>query len=132
MSALDDLVTYVADHTAKISDHVDAPSVVDCHFFRTVVDERFDREHFKTLMAAFLADGNGAFGQVTADRVSGGPSYIEWGGYIGDQGLAMQTMAAGQVAGLWRVITPKMLGIEGPEADQLAGNGMVMTSGYQP
>jgi hypothetical protein len=53
-------------------------------------------------------------------------------GWMGDQSLALRTMAAGQIAGLWKVITPKTLGIDGSEADQLAGAGMVMTSGYNP
>ena len=127
-----DLVDYVIEHTRTIRDHVDAPSVVDCHFFRTLVDESFDRERFKRLVADFLATGEGEFGPIDHQRVAGGPSYIEWGALIGDQGLAMRMMAAGQIAGLWQVITPRMFGVDGPEADSLAGQGMVMTSGYTP
>lgn len=63
--------------------------------------------------------------------LSTGPSYIAVGGTLGDQGLAFQMFALGEVLGLWKVITPKGLGIGDPErADRLAGMGYVMMSGY--
>jgi hypothetical protein len=66
------------------------------------------------------------------ERLAGGPSYIEVGGVLGDQGTALRLFALGKVLGLWEVITPGKLGIEGPEGDQLAGMGLVMISGYKP
>lgn len=66
------------------------------------------------------------------ERFAGGPSYIELGGVFGDQGVALMFMATGEAFGLWKVITPKSLGIAGAEADQLAGSGMVLMSGYRP
>lgn len=65
------------------------------------------------------------------ERLAGGPSYIEVGGVIGDQGAAFQLFALGQVLGLWKVITPASMGITGPEAKALAGTGMVMITGYR-
>lgn len=64
------------------------------------------------------------------ERLKGGPSYIEVGGEIGDQGAAFQLFAAGKVLELWDVITPSKLGITGPQAREMAGGGFVMMSGY--
>lgn len=56
--------------------------------------------------------------------------YMELGGWIGDQGLAMQYMALGQLLGLWQTITPAAIldvndPAQKPLADQMAGMGMV-------
>ena len=66
------------------------------------------------------------------ERLRGGPSYIEVGGEIGDQGAAFQLFALGKVLGLWDVITPTSLGATGEEARELAGRGFIMISGYHP
>ncbi len=65
------------------------------------------------------------------ERLAGGPSYIEVGGEIGDQGAAFQLFALGKVLGLWGVITPKSLGFEGEEARRMAGMGYVMMTGFK-
>jgi hypothetical protein len=66
------------------------------------------------------------------DRLVGGPSYIEVGAVLGDQGAALQLFALGQVLGLWKVITPATLGFkEGPTSDQMAGGGFIMISGFK-
>src|SRR5882724_4591501 len=65
------------------------------------------------------------------DRLAEGPSYIELGGVLGDQGFALMVMAVGKILGLWSILIPKMFGIEGAEADQMAGVGHVMISGYR-
>lgn len=64
------------------------------------------------------------------ERMEGGPSYIEVGGVIGDQGLALRLFALGHVLKLWRVITPETLGVDGEEAKTMAGIGYVMINGY--
>ncbi len=66
------------------------------------------------------------------DRLAAGPSYIEVGGVIGDQGAAFQLFALGKVLGLWGIITPATFGMTGTEADQAAGSGYIMMSGYRP
>ena len=63
------------------------------------------------------------------ERLRGGPSYIEVGAVIGDQGAAFKLFALGEVLGMWKVITPASLGMTGAIADQMAGGGMVMISG---
>lgn len=65
------------------------------------------------------------------DRLAGGPSYIEVGAEIGDQGAAFQLFALGKVLGLWSVITPALMGMAGDEARQMAGSGFVMISGFR-
>ncbi len=65
------------------------------------------------------------------ERLAGGPSYIEVGAAIGDQGRAFQLFALGKVLGFWTIITPATLGITGDAAATLAGQGMVMISGYK-
>ena len=65
------------------------------------------------------------------DRLAGGPSYIEVGAAIGDQGAAFQLFALGKVLGLWDVITPATFGMTGEEARKAAGSGFVMITGYK-
>ncbi len=65
------------------------------------------------------------------ERLAGGPSYIEVGAAIGDQGAAFQMFALGQALGLWKVITPATLGFKGDDAARMAGMGYVMMSGYK-
>lgn len=56
-------------------------------------------------------------------------SYLELGGWIGDQGLALQLMGLGNLLGLWDLLTPRtMLGDLGlPEASlmAMAGQGLL-------
>jgi hypothetical protein len=53
--------------------------------------------------------------------------YIEIGGWIGDQGLALQFMALGKILGLWGIMQPTMIGLQrdDPTAKLMAGMGMV-------
>lgn len=65
--------------------------------------------------------------------LSGGLSYIVFGGVLGSQDLALMLMALGSVLGFWKVITPKVFGdIDKAMADELAGSGFIMASGYIP
>jgi hypothetical protein len=65
------------------------------------------------------------------DSLASGPSYITVGGEIGDQGAAFQLFALGKVLGLWEVITPGSFGMTGAEAQQAAGSGFIMMTGYK-
>lgn len=54
--------------------------------------------------------------------------YMELGGWIGDQQLALLTMGMGEILGLWTVLSPvSVMKMEAndPLAQQLAGRGMV-------
>jgi hypothetical protein len=55
-------------------------------------------------------------------------NYLQLGGWVGDQGLALTLMGLGAVLGLWKLLTPTtMLGISpsDPLAQQMAGMGMI-------
>ena len=55
-------------------------------------------------------------------------NYIELGGWIGDQGLALLTMALGDMLGVWTLMTPtSMLGEIVPKdlRMNMASSGMV-------
>lgn len=97
---------------------------VDCHFI-TVGVNKIKAEAYKDKLVAILKT------YPRPERLAAGPSYIEVGGEIGDQGTAFQLFALGKVLGIWDVITPAKLGITGPEADQMAGMGLVMISGFK-
>ncbi len=94
-----------------------------------LIPEAVDLDEFDRLLAEAF-EGHGEFGDVSAERMAGGPSYIELGAWIGDQGLALRLIGLGAYARRWEVISPATLGFEpGPEADELAGGGFVMASG---
>jgi hypothetical protein len=63
------------------------------------------------------------------DRLVGGPSYIEIGGELGSQDLALRLIGLGALVELWPVITPKIMGLTGKDAQDLAGSGFVMAGG---
>ena len=65
-------------------------------------------------------------------RLAGGPSYIEVGAVLGDQGAAFCLFALGKALGFWDVITPRFFGITGDEARAMAGQGFIMITGFDP
>lgn len=108
------------------SDHEVKPDLerIDCHFITIGVDK------------AAAAANRAEFIEILNDwprpeRLAGGPSYIEVGAEIGDQGAAFQMFALGKMLGLWSIITPETFGMEGEEADRAAGSGYIMISGYR-
>lgn len=97
---------------------------IDCHFI-TIGVHKDIAEQYRDELNEILKT------YPSPERLAGGPSYIEVGGVIGDQGTALQLFALGQVLNLWKIITPKTLGFSGKEANALAGQGMVMISGFK-
>ena len=100
-------------------------ALVDVHFAVVRVDQVKARARRAMLIEALR-------GWPERDRLNKGPSYIEIGGVLGDQGAALLLMGIGEAIGIWRVITPRAFGMEGGEADRMAGRGFVMTSGFKP
>lgn len=99
---------------------------VDCYFIVVGVKKAKAEEHRAELKAILDT-------YPDPERLKGGPSYIEVGGVIGDQGAAFQLFALGEVLGFWKVITPTTLGFKpGPAADMIAGQGLILISGYEP
>lgn len=97
--------------------------IVDLHFINIMVDKTMAEKRREEFIEQLDQWPN-------TTELAGGPSYITLGGVIGDQGTALCFIALGAVLGLWSVITPKTFGVTGPQADQLAGAGYVMCSGY--
>ena len=54
-------------------------------------------------------------------------SYLEVGGDIGDQGIALMAMGMGGLLGIWKVITPEVFGDMIPKElkKQMAGQGLI-------
>lgn len=108
---------------------IDVGEKVDCHFIVVVVDKSTAKK-YKDELLQILKDWPSEAWGVPVPKLEDGPSYIHVGGVLGDQGAAFQLFALGQVLGFWDVITPEKLGITGSEADELAGNGLVMIDGF--
>lgn len=82
-----------------------------------------------TLVELIKASSKGVFQDVSVERLQDGPSYIELGAWIGDQGLALALMGLGERLGLWSVVTPDTLGIDDEKlASHLMGMGFVMVA----
>jgi hypothetical protein len=94
---------------------------IDVHFFKVPIDEAAAGSLREELIQLLSSNS----------RMKDGPSYIELGGDLGDQGMALMLLALGKALNLWEIITPATLGISGPKADEIAGSGFVMCSGMQ-
>lgn len=99
-------------------------AVVNLHFHDAIVSKG-KLEEYATELRQIISQWS------FRSTLARGPSFIEVGAELGDQGAALQLFAAGQVLGLWKVITPEFLGFEGAEAKNMAGRGMVMISGLK-
>ena len=102
----------IADHTA------------DLIFFEVAATNNPDLEEMRDLIKS---NTKGEFANV--DLFDGKEhSYIELGGWIGDQNLALQLMGLGSLLGLWKLLTPKTIlgGIADNDlAMKMAGQGYV-------
>jgi hypothetical protein len=61
-----------------------------------------------------------------------GPSYLALGIELDSQEAALRLIALGAALGVWALITPRTLGIEGAQADQMASDGYILCSGTRP
>lgn len=97
----------------------------DVHFFQVAAKPEADADTLRRL----IREHQGVHNKCDPlDRCE--HSYIELGGWIGDQGLALMLMGLGTVLGLWELLTPKMLpGLSRGLMDKLAGQGLVSIAG---
>ena len=129
------LIQYIIDHTTrgecqcglcmdKNPDTVAPSHSVDVHFFWVSTRLHPETDQFTQLIESEYPD---------LERLSGGPSYIELGGVMGDQDAALRFIGLGELLGMWHVITPKTIipGLDDESANSMAGQGMVMCSGYK-
>lgn len=97
--------------------------VADLVFFKVAAQNEPDVEKLKQL----VANKAGEFCEV--DLLDGKEhGYMEIGGWIGDQGLALTLMGLGSILGLWTLLTPKTVFgnlIDDDMQMQMAGSGMV-------
>lgn len=105
-------------------DEVQGLESVDCHFLVIGVDKAKAELHRNGLVEILKTYPN-------PERLAGGPSYIEVGGVLGDQGAAFQLFALGKVLKLWDIITPETMHFKGAEADEMAGRGFIMCTGFR-
>lgn len=108
----------------------DQATEVDLYFAKALVREGAPRELFVQFIKERTADGAGVFSEVSVDRLAEGLSYIEIGGWLGDQTDALIFMAIGVYHKAWEIISPDTLGVPRDQGGaQMAGMGMVLTSG---
>ena len=101
---------YVTDHTERGSCRCglcfDAPPEATVPEGHTVSVEFFDVSQKGADKDEYLALVRKEFPHWMDGKEH---SYMETGGDIGDQGLAMQAMALGQLLGIWKLLTPSTL-----------------------
>lgn len=98
----------------------------DVHFVVVAPTEGFpERDDLVDTVRAALG-GPGEFIRLSAEDLAAGPSYITLGQWLGSQDLGLMLIGAVELAGIATAITPGVLGITGPDADVMAGLGMVM------
>jgi hypothetical protein len=128
------LAKYVMEHAdrgtcrcGKCMDHpgVDSQPIghtADVVFF-DVSQHDANADELRTLI---VDSKEGEFGMTVNPFDGNEHNYMELGGWIGDQGLALMLMGIGKILGLWSLLTPKMLpGIPDDLVMQMAGMGMI-------
>lgn len=136
-SRMDELREYVTAHTMRGDctcgrcidgkEHPEQPSghTADMVFFKVAAKDNPDAEKLRELVSGSV---EGDFGNV--DLFDGAEhNYMELGGWIGDQGLALTLMGLGSLLGLWKLLTPISifkLKADNPLCQQMAGLGMVV------
>lgn len=97
---------------------------VDVFFFVVgLTDEQADAETFTKL----TAECKGEFAQI--NPLDGEQhSFIELGGMLGSQELALRYIGLGKILGVLDLLTPLQMGMskDDPIAQQMAGSGLVM------
>lgn len=130
---MESLIDYVLKHTERgecncgqCLDRGDKPDpvghTVDLGFFKVAAKDNPDKETFLELTQKH----RGEFGDC--DPMDGGEhNYMELGGWIGDQGIAMQYMGLGVLLGVFNLLSPAMLGLtpDDPMFKQMLGMGML-------
>lgn len=131
---MDKLIEYVMQHSErgacqcgrcmdapdKPAEHQPEGHTADLVFFKVSATNAPDADELRALIKAH----EGTYAQP--DLFDGAEhGFMEIGGFIGDQGLALQLMGVGSLLGLWKLYTPMTLGITGAPAMQMAGAGLV-------
>lgn len=133
LEMLSQLVLAATEPVPDGPDHEPDAGWVDVHFFYVSFPPLADEDPYgKELFLSLLDEASkhpGEFSSLPMDEMAKGLSYITWGGWIGDQGLALRMMALGAHYGVWKIMTPASIGTPPEMRDDLAGSGFVYTSG---
>lgn len=110
---MNELISYIKNHAergectcGKCYDSVDNPKQPLGHtanliFFKVKAVNAPDKDELLQLIKSHPGEFN------SVDLFDGKEhSYLEIGGWIGDQGLALTLMGLGELVGLWKLITP--------------------------
>ncbi len=131
---MNNLISYIQNHVERgdcqcgrciISENPKQPigHTADVAFFKVKAINEPKADELKTLIVSHKGDFNNV--DLFDKREHG---YIEIGGWIGDQSLALMLMGLGALVGLWKLLTPRsMFGdtIEDDLVQQMAGAGYV-------
>lgn len=106
---------------------------VDVYFFVVGFTEAAAaKDHFIELVKN---SEQGYFVDVSPERLKAGPSYIELGGWLGSQDLALRFMALIEHYRFGKVMTPSVLFGREPQNDEerekydeIAGNGLLLVA----
>ena len=129
------LDTYVMNHTGRLCEccaekEAKDPTVksADMIFFKVVAVKDPKADELRELIKNHQSE----YGPI--DLFDGKEhSYIEIGGFIGDQGAALLLMALGSILGLWKLMTPRMLpGIPEDMVQSMAGIGYITIQSPPP
>jgi hypothetical protein len=90
----------------------------DLVFFKVAMINNPDAQTLVSLIPTELLDGKEH-------------SYIEIGGILGDQGIALQLMGLGTLLGIWELVTPRKLGFSEDIVMKLAGIGYVTVKTFK-
>lgn len=106
------------DLAPEISSKLESMKIVGVHFFKVAVDENEAISRKDEILTALTT--------LDASRILvGNPSYIGLGALLDSQEKALQLMAVGEVAGLWKVICSDTDGISNELRSKLFNNEQV-------
>ena len=116
-----ELVEFIRNHVSNIEKDSPAEFHADLFFFKILVVGDPSAERLTELIKN---SEKGEFCDV--DMFDGKEhSYIEVGGWIGDQTLALQLMGLGFHLKLWKLFTPNMMPVPDQIKSQMAGKGLI-------
>lgn len=115
---MSELIKYIVEHAVRgacmCGECVDTqPNPEECQPRGHTVDMQFFKVSLrnnpsKDDLLALIKSHKGEFNEV--DLLDGNEhNYIEIGGWIGDQGLALTLMGMGELLGIWELLTPNSL-----------------------
>lgn len=121
-----ELIQYIREHTAIVSPTTNS---IGNGFFHILPENNPDADTLKKLITS---NPNGVFGGVLNPFDGDEHSYIEIGGWIGSQEVALSLMALGEHLKLWVLLTPeKVLPLIPPEIQRaMAERGLVTIKTY--